>query len=294
MADYAKLDDDELIGLLFTEEDRLPRSAVEEFVRRKEKVSWPLADIVSSQYSWTREAPEWWAVVHAVYIIGAIGEGWGFLPLVRALRWAVAYDCDWVATELPSIFGRLGSKGSGFLKFISRDITSDWYTRAIAMEGLAAITINSPETEEEIFSFIGSIFKDEHEDWDVKQSAGNILMDFLRVDYKDDLLAFGREEKRLKDKDPLFSAAFFDSDVEKDFLKGEKDIQSYVKDWLSFYDEKEIKKRQERWKKEDEEERRQEAAEGASLRPKIGRNDPCPCGSGKKYKKCCMGKETLH
>ena len=21
--------------------------------------------------------------------------------------------------------------------------------------------------------------------------------------------------------------------------------------------------------------------------PKIGRNDPCPCGSGKKFKKCC-------
>ncbi|MDR1900966.1 MAG: DUF1186 domain-containing protein [Treponema sp.] len=27
---------------------------------------------------------------------------------------------------------------------------------------------------------------------------------------------------------------------------------------------------------------------------KIGRNDPCPCDSGKKYKKCCMGKESLH
>src|SRR5437764_926556 len=24
---------------------------------------------------------------------------------------------------------------------------------------------------------------------------------------------------------------------------------------------------------------------------KAGRNDPCPCGSGKKYKKCCLGKE---
>ncbi len=23
-------------------------------------------------------------------------------------------------------------------------------------------------------------------------------------------------------------------------------------------------------------------------RTKIGRNDPCPCGSGKKYKKCCI------
>jgi len=25
---------------------------------------------------------------------------------------------------------------------------------------------------------------------------------------------------------------------------------------------------------------------------KIGRNDPCPCGSGQKYKKCCMDKEA--
>jgi preprotein translocase subunit SecA len=23
-------------------------------------------------------------------------------------------------------------------------------------------------------------------------------------------------------------------------------------------------------------------------RAKVGRNDPCPCGSGKKYKKCCL------
>jgi len=24
--------------------------------------------------------------------------------------------------------------------------------------------------------------------------------------------------------------------------------------------------------------------------PKVGRNDPCPCGSGRKYKKCCGAK----
>jgi len=23
--------------------------------------------------------------------------------------------------------------------------------------------------------------------------------------------------------------------------------------------------------------------------PKVGRNNPCPCGSGKKYKRCCGG-----
>lgn len=26
-------------------------------------------------------------------------------------------------------------------------------------------------------------------------------------------------------------------------------------------------------------------------KPKVGRNEPCPCGSGKKYKKCCLDKE---
>ncbi len=27
---------------------------------------------------------------------------------------------------------------------------------------------------------------------------------------------------------------------------------------------------------------------------KLGRNDPCSCGSGKKYKNCCLGKEAFH
>ena len=30
------------------------------------------------------------------------------------------------------------------------------------------------------------------------------------------------------------------------------------------------------------------AREKSGMKP--GRNDPCPCGSGKKYKKCCLGK----
>ena len=37
---------------------------------------------------------------------------------------------------------------------------------------------------------------------------------------------------------------------------------------------------------------RKEAADAVpvSTKPSVGRNDPCPCGSGKKYKKCCLMK----
>ena len=31
-----------------------------------------------------------------------------------------------------------------------------------------------------------------------------------------------------------------------------------------------------------------------SMQPKVGRNEPCPCGSGKKFKKCCGAAGDLH
>ena len=47
------------------------------------------------------------------------------------------------------------------------------------------------------------------------------------------------------------------------------------------------------------EERKLEAQRLASAKPfrrdvpKVGRNEPCPCGSGKKFKHCCAN-TTLH
>lgn len=38
------------------------------------------------------------------------------------------------------------------------------------------------------------------------------------------------------------------------------------------------------------------AAEGYLSNPllKFPRNDPCPCKSGKKFKKCCLPKQPMH
>ena len=66
---------------------------------------------------------------------------------------------------------------------------------------------------------------------------------------------------------------------------------------MSFYDEDEIRKRQKRWEEESAPEEKEEPARliASGGQPYVrqtytGRNDPCPCGSGKKYKKCCLGK----
>lgn len=52
-----------------------------------------------------------------------------------------------------------------------------------------------------------------------------------------------------------------------------------VNNWYSYNKEKHDKEF-DPWQRNEETYVREE--------PKIGRNDPCPCGSGKKYKKCCM------
>ena len=45
------------------------------------------------------------------------------------------------------------------------------------------------------------------------------------------------------------------------------------------------------WRRQTLEQQRPHTRAGTiPARTKIGRNQPCPCGSGKKYKKCCMGK----
>ena len=64
-----------------------------------------------------------------------------------------------------------------------------------------------------------------------------------------------------------------ESDEEKDIFKHELDVFARsIRRWtLKGNNENEIKKNEQRVVNE----------------VKIGRNDPCICGSGKKYKKCC-------
>ena len=51
----------------------------------------------------------------------------------------------------------------------------------------------------------------------------------------------------------------------------------------------ELRERLDGWFAEwDARHRRTKAADASVQRKKVGRNDPCPCGSGKKYKKCCL------
>jgi hypothetical protein len=284
MSDYRKMTDDALLGLLRTEGDRLPRQIVDEIARRN-GIAARLGAIVADPYNWNEPLPAWWVVVHAVYILGAIGSADTVQPLLRALRYAEACENDWVSEDLPSIFGAVGAPAMDGLRKIAADRTTGWYARSIALEGLAAITLKHPDLESGVFELLRGYLRNEEEERMVRQAAGHVLLDFLRQECRDDLLSFGREDRQGLHLEGAYKPGFTDDDVQREFARGTRSLERYTGDWLLFYEATEIAGRRERW-----EEDRREHADTPEHAPSY---ELCPFAEGKKRKKCCLGKAGL-
>ena len=79
------------------------------------------------------------------------------------------------------------------------------------------------------------------------------------------------------EEDTVVSLAFDKERLYKNMVAAKADWLYELPQWKEIFSESELKKLY------------KEQKESTTIRKgkKIGRNDPCPCGSGKKYKKCC-------
>ena len=88
----------------------------------------------------------------------------------------------------------------------------------------------------------------------------------LKSDYDLDKLKEGSKVKLEVDFDKLYY----------NMLEAKAKWLYTLDEWDDIFTEQERKSIRERWRKDKQ-----------AVSNKIGRNEPCPCGSGKKYKKCC-------
>ncbi len=79
------------------------------------------------------------------------------------------------------------------------------------------------------------------------------------------------------DEDTVVSLAFDKEKLYKNMVAAKADWLYNLPQWKDIYSEEDLKRMY------------KEQKESTTIRKgkKIGRNDPCPCGSGKKYKYCC-------
>lgn len=328
MRPYAKQTTAELIDLLFKKDDRVTQEHIEELARRGEEAIGPLREILRNEKYWMEgERGEFWIVLHAVAILGAMHEAETLPELIAAILRAYHSDNNWVYEMLPAALEQCGKPAIEPLMQFIREHRDDYledhdysYARGVAATGLARIALEHPTEKARITDFLCGHLTDPLED-------DHVFLTFMASD----VVALDRErgldalrlayEREAIDERIYGDYAEFIEDFEENAYTLSNELTRAL---LEFYQPEEIAARQERWRRENETGTRMigagagpglllrepgrakirgwldnEMAHLMTTRYKItddgdmvpddyvGRNDPCPCGSGKKFKKCC-------
>ncbi len=177
---------------------------------------------------------------------------------------------------------------------------------AVALEGSFAIkpSLNAFKGIDDLKSLIISSLQDAYEKKEVESGAEimrylekMILLQVIDAQWKDHLLNIDHLKEGIglrgyAQKDPLveYKKEAFELFAEmSDRIKSEALMRLYKIQVVHEEAEVKIKKEQQRLVYN-----KSEGGDGprrpSAREQKVGRNEPCPCGSGKKYKKCCANK----
>ena len=299
-AELAGMDATTLVAHLRRHEDRVPRNLIDACAGRGDAMLETLANIFDTPAFWEdgRDDGDWWLRLHAAMILGLIPTapaGRLLAELMRKLDEAGDEATqDWLAGNWPALFANKPVEVADDLRQLVEDRAIGGYLRVNAMDPYLAIALRNGSTAfETALDWAAELAADEAEDWFVRLNLGNTLLDFPRDRHRELL-------ERLAARQTGMGVHFNDHNVRTAFeLHSDKpEWERFYDPWV-FYTPDAIANRQRRWEEENREGDEwiadlDDAHEWPETYvregPKIGRNDPCPCGSGKKYKKCCLGK----
>lgn len=305
----------ELFAALIAYEDRVPMALFDACVARgtdMREVLTAFYDALDFRELEELNPGQWWVVIHGIHLLGQWpNETSGKLltSLWRRLCEEEEGDwMDWVGAHWPELFANKPEIVFEEVRAILRDRTMDWFPRSFAIELLLHhAQAKGEEALEHAIDGIADVLADDSEDEDLRWIGGAMLLDFPRQRHQDLLLRLAGQQVR------GMGAVFLEDDVYTAFEKA-TDTPSWQGrgSVADFYDNDQIQLRQIRWRNElmsDQREDWQDLDEDlfedddlfedadmfepvpqpfVRTEAKIGRNDLCPCGSGKKYKRCCL------
>lgn len=246
------------------------------------------------------------AHLYAVYLLAQFRETRAYPLLVRIAK--LPGDLldslfgDFTACDLGNVLASVcGGDLTGIQSIVENEEADEW-ARGSALQSLTVLVGAGEKDREEIVDYFASLFRgklartSENEVvWDQLVScsadicAKEILSDIEQA-YADDLV------------DPQYVGL---EDVQRDFAMGKEQVLARlatdphhhlivdtVKEmewWECFKEKKPISPQPVDNRNSIGSPWLDPTAPFKRSTPKIGRNDPCPCGSGKKYKKCCGG-----
>lgn len=299
MPAFAARSTTDLIALLFAREELVNLELIEELARRGPEAAAPLRAIINDQDYWYEGADgNYWILVHAVMILSLMRDREALPELIERLPHAYFSNHDDVVNILPEALGLYGAEAvEPLIKFIGeyrrafKDNPDYSHCRHDVMTGLARIALRDESVRQRVADFVCGVFEDPEEDDDVFLSFSAPYPVALAGDRGLMALHAAHERGMIN---PAINGVF------EEFIELLDDPKSEVfreleDDPFDFYHPESIAERKrEKDRIEWEAAKKtlpniyQTSGRGPVVREeKVGRNDPCPCGSGKKFKKCC-------
>ena len=206
------------------------------------------------------DSDEVWAPVHAWRALGQLRAVEAIPTLVELIARVDEHD-DWAGEEIPRVLAMIGEPAIEGLKRFLRDKEKSSNARAVVTEALTKVGTENPETRDACVALLET----ELARFDENDSYLNGFLVAALLDLEAVEALATMEVAHQRDCVDLTICGDFE-DVE--IALGVRKERSTPKPQLWHFGP---------------------PVQQATAK-KVGRNEPCPCGSGKKYKKCCLNK----
>ncbi len=239
--------------------------------------------------------------IYAIYLLAQFREKRAFTKLIDLISFEpeeVDLFLGDVLTE--SLSSILYSTFDGNLSILQNAIENpllNIYARGACLDVFGKLYSDELISKKECIGYLRKLIYNGR-NFDLATDIEGVVIDRHIFDMIDDI-EFLYEENHI---DPSMFGKY-DDFIDLIYLyEEEKDRVEYIENiidemhwWASFEQSQEVKIKYENQMKKLEELVLKEDKNRGKMNDKprkIGRNDPCLCGSEKKYKRCCMGKET--
>jgi len=248
------------------------------------------------------------ALFFVVHLLGEKAEARAFGPLCRLLRdQDVAEDVlgDAISETLPQILISTFDGNLPGLKELIEDPAADEWARDSALDAMGYLARTGRIADEEMRAYLRHLHAEMQPQAESPVWLGWVLA-VAHLGYEDyaELVESVMERfidpfcMRIEDFDHDLRRTLDDPErmagFEFDRLGPFEGAIDRLSHWYYFTEK--YKKDQARWAADEAARERLAVVNTGEpyLNPqrKLGRNDPCPCGSGKKYKKCCLGENA--
>jgi hypothetical protein len=293
---------DDLIDSLFYLEDAVPRSIIDDCVRRGDEMEQALIALLDDEHGDDEFDTLFteWPRLHAIMILGLLTTENAGHALVAALQSAANehddFLNDWLAGYWPALLRNKPAACIAELQKVADDKTTDEYLRIVSVEILLYFAQQQAgDALDRCVNWVASLAASEAENLEFRLMMACHLLEFPRNDHRN-------VAEHLAGRKCALGIMYNIKDVNcaYDEMHDNPEWNRFADPW-EFYSPEAIAERRKRWEEELSEERLagdddldddfvDAPVTHARVEPKIGRNEPCPCGSGKKYKKCCLNR----